>query len=923
MTGRQLVETAAWRANDLFHEVKVGNIHEVYDPKTPSTSPLWSHSFTPLGPCLTLTPPASASQYSPNISIKFRERAGDTNPCQWVEEGRSRQYSSSEDCPAAQHHCNTSCGWQHFLANFDLLLFHYLLSSSDSIWVTGMRNEMRLENAHIGSHVDVEPFTVIPLKEDVPMNSESCYYKCLMAHGERKANCTALMEDSLGEPLGSLCVTAHQQWSGSKIFLVTNRETDQCLHYCKSSNVASRWKCLLDTKIHIDKNVLRIRLAKPFTLILKETEMYPLSQFLTDTGGGLGLFLGVCALDGWNFLVHFIIIRVVTTRRPHASSLRYLAQIAGTVVASGVTCVHLLVMVKSFQQQPVNLAARQTLAVNEAYNSAPPVTSESLLMERMASRVLGCRVSSTARLDECTKCLLQGGQGQSLPFISVHDLPSCTPDHLSFPRLKFIVQKDYVEQIASREASCPACVHLNDSRPSDLVEYVIHEDSPGSSSRMVSAFGGLLGLYLGLTLLNVADLLKKSWVRQRLKTCGRCLIVAWLTFAGGVVATAVAISLLLLHTFLAAHPVYSSTSMHSLEEDILPSVTTCVWPPVNIQRLLEAAGMGAAFTDITHMKDPEERHAAITPLLQKLPQVSNITDPRVLWAAGAWNQREIYGTLVTKGGTESLRSRKYPITNTILNRCWKYTPTGSLSRSTENTKYYFHVQPRQDTVDVHNYFLVFLHYPDEVSLIEPKIFGKRITETVKIMAVTRWRAMEEKGAADRGDCVSRCLNDFLMEQLGCRLPWVVSLRDLPSCNLTQFTHFLSALWRLGTRPQNIYQNLVGRNQTRWCHTACSHRSQTFFMFRFSSTEDTVSSGLSVGLHSQKERFSVEFVFTTGVLERVSAHDGYPATQLVSDLGSVVGMTLGASLLSLLLTFVTKMSQSQKTLTKVSSLPSAQ
>ena len=448
-TGRRLLEMAAWRPDDLLYEVKVGNIHEVYDSETPSTSLLWSYSFNPIGPCLTLTPPPLASQYSPNISIKFRERASGMNPCQWVEEGRNRQYSDSKDCLAAQQHCNTSCAWQSYLVNFQLILFHYLQSSSDSFWVTGIGNDLRLMDVQMGMNVVVEPFTVIPLQEDVRIDAETCYYKCLMSDGEKNFNCTALMEESLGEPLSGLCLTGNQQWFVLKDFVGNAQKTSHCRNYCKSSKTEPRWKCQPDTMVHSDKNVFTMRLAKPLTLILKETEMYPLSQFLADTGGGLGLFLGVCALDGWNLLVQVIMIQGVATRRLNASSLKHLVQLTGSLVVSGVTCVHLLIMLKSFLQQPVILAARQTLATNEANNPTLPVTSESLLVERMASRVLGCRMSGTARLDECVKCLLQGEQGQSLPFISVLDLPRCAPQHLGFPRLRYIVQKNYVKRIAS------------------------------------------------------------------------------------------------------------------------------------------------------------------------------------------------------------------------------------------------------------------------------------------------------------------------------------------------------------------------------------------------------------------------------------------------------------------------------------------
>ncbi|KAK8377805.1 hypothetical protein O3P69_014032 [Scylla paramamosain] len=425
-----------------------------------SASSLWRHSFTPLGPCLTLKPPSSASQYSLSVSIKFREKLADMDPCQRIEGEHSGRYSDSEDCTTERRHCNTTCAWQRFLEDFEVLI-----CDNDTI-------KRLLANA-----------------------SHTAYW----------------MVD-----------------------------------------------CLRD-------------------------------------------------------------------------------------------------------------------------NVCPPAHNESLVVERMASRVLGCRPSSTARLDECVKCLLQHGEDAILPFISVNDLPLCAPKHLTVPRLRFTVHKDYVKRIASMEMSCPTCVHLNDSRPSNLVKYVINEDSAALFINGVCALGGVVGLYLGLSLLNFADLLKKSSVKQHLKAGGRCLVVVWLVFTGGVVVAMVAICLLLLHTFLGEHPVYTSTFMHALEEE-LPSITTCVWPPVNIQRLLDTAGLGAAFADVALKKDPEERHAAISLLLHKLPQSSNITDPAVLWHAGAWTPNEIYGLLLLERDEESSKGHIHALPHRTLaswNTATEYLPTFS------------------------------------------------------------------------------------------------------------------------------------------------------------------------------------------------------------------------------------------------------
>lgn len=76
-------------------------------------------------------------------------------------------------------------------------------------------------------------------------------------------------------------------------------------------------------------------------------------------------------------------------------------------------------------------------------------------------------------------------------------------------------------------------------------------------------------------------------------------------------------------------------------------------------------------------------------------------------------------------------------------------------------------------------------------------------------------------------------------------------------------------------------------------------------------------GLSVAFPAQGQAVLTIYHLTSNNLERMSVHDGYSTATLVSDLGGIVGMTLGVSLLSLLLTCVTKMTQPWRPPTKVS------
>lgn len=903
-TGRQLVEHAGWRVEDLIEEVKVGNVHEVYDSSTPTTSLLWHHSFTPLGPCLTLTVPPSASLHSQYLSIRLRDVPAGIEPCRWEKEGRTRQFRGLEDCPAAEKYCNTSCEWEDFKLDFLCLTFKYLLSTSDVFWINEIKTASRLSTM---KSIFVEPFKIINIKKEGPVDVEACYHKCVMASGLKEAKCKALVTATLDEPFSSLCVTVFQQYTISKNFISVSQESNICLDKCKSRREVLKWRYTLDEASEPLENVIRLRLAKPSTLILRETEVYPLSQLLTDTGGGLGLFLGVCALDGWNFVVRVVVGWEVVSRRAASHTLERLGQLFGALLLSMATCVHLFIMGQSYLQQPVTLSASLTLAMRDTSPTASPVTPETLVMERMASRILGCRVSTSSRQDECVKCVLQGAGEQSLPFVSVDDLPLCMADHITFPYLKFTAQKKYVESIAGKKENfpCSTC-DGNVSRPPEFVKFQILENSPFSLNSVLCTLGGLLGLYLGLSLRNIRDLVQKTVAKRFSNGCGRRPNLVWLCFTVGVVTVAVAICLLQLSIFIGAHPVYSSTSALSLQEDVLPSVTACTWPPFNIRPLLEAAGLGATFSNMSLITDSKARDAAVALLLQNLPEVANVTDPRVLWDAGAWTDKELYVSLVMPNGIDTVRIPKHRVNDSIFNYCYRYTPDATLLGSLSNIEYIINTQTYAHHFGMYSYVIFSLHYPDEVPLIEPNILPDIPVETVDISAVTKWQAMDVHGVGDRGDCVSRCLKAAFATHLGCRLPSAVDHQDLAPCNMTVFANFLADLWRLRTLPRGIYRSLVGQNQTDACNAACRHGSQTFYKVKSSMhNEETVVAGLSVGIASQGSRFTLQYRFITNIFETMKVHNGYTINALLSDIGGVVGMTLGVSLLSLLLTLAAK------------------
>ncbi|ROT64108.1 hypothetical protein C7M84_017963 [Penaeus vannamei] len=218
MTGRKLVEEAAWRLEELVEELEVGNTQQIYNESNVS-SQFWQRSFSPTGPCLTLTPPPLASLQSRSLTLKLRQRHSDWDECTWTDEGIPKRYSGPQDCSAVHEHCNRSCVWEQFITqHFYRINFIYLQSSSLTLDIPHASSDLRLSK----SQVEAVLYEVIHL-DGAEIGSRDCLQRCLTETSEATSKCIKLSEATQKKQIRDLCITQSQQYSLlEKILLDSN-----------------------------------------------------------------------------------------------------------------------------------------------------------------------------------------------------------------------------------------------------------------------------------------------------------------------------------------------------------------------------------------------------------------------------------------------------------------------------------------------------------------------------------------------------------------------------------------------------------------------------------------------------------------------------------------------------------------------------
>ncbi|XP_071524488.1 uncharacterized protein [Panulirus ornatus] len=281
-------------------------------------------------------------------------------------------------------------------------------------------------------------------------------------------------------------------------------------------------------------------------------------------------------------------------------------------------------------------------------------------------RLPPCRTQPYRRSTCLQRCQLERAARRincSLPYLPDTDLPMChTQDQYRKSR-KYILDEPSANETQPCEhlcgKDCESTYYYVDDVSTAHAYYregfeaklswknyfIIQEFWSTSFPRALSEVGGIVGLYLGWSVLGsgqgFANFLgtieghKWSRTRRRIRKlllltlyllCAMTATLFWLHFAG---------------EFAWNHPYYTRIETHRLRPRDLPAMTVCRWPPFNLSKLLED---GLIFNASAHCRNYGNRFSRCfrgTRVIQELPGMFGGRPLDQVWADAAWKLQDL------------------------------------------------------------------------------------------------------------------------------------------------------------------------------------------------------------------------------------------------------------------------------------------
>lgn len=457
-------------------------------------------------------------------------------------------------------------------------------------------------------------------------------------------------------------------------------------------------------------------------------------------------------------------------------------------------------------------------------------------------------------------CLLEDNAknvGCRLPYLSDSTLPLCKTSD----QYKRSIKGNYVEKNkAGKEcqAKCVAeCNKVHYSlKPITLInEYgndgttirltqqhssnlELEEQLMTSISTYLCEIGGILGLYLGVSLLDLMSCL--MWMVRNVfkhvppvgaKTIShlfKLFRISWWLFMS---ATLFVLSLNRLQDFFVNPKIYTKYSDEPHTWKDFPGITLCRWPPFNMTSL-ESLGMNLHIEDLCGKGLYADDSSCATNLLgmmNSFPGLENYSVPDI-WKKSSWNLSDILHSYTISGHTQLTGTSDphwVPVT-TSLNQCYRFVPPDDKDDVSDvklyiNSYYYkFKFKKRPSMFNMmmwtingilspHN--LVKIHAPQDKPLFNDNIFkvplyissiGQHYMLTTILTEITRLQRSYlgcQGGTSSTYNCVEQCLLKAIIQQQKCGLPFTTSFSG-DYCNGTAYSKFPKYLDKIASKVDN-------------------------------------------------------------------------------------------------------------------------
>ena len=472
------------------------------------------------------------------------------------------------------------------------------------------------------------------------------------------------------------------------------------------------------------------------------------------------------------------------------------------------------------------------------------------------------------------------------PFTSLQDLPVCNESVLhEFPAIRYVlpVQLMTLEEMEVRATLCQEKSVEQDTRhpvPVTPVTAYVTQEHPGVL-RLLMDVGGIIGLYFGFSVyVGVRHVLSSRWGR-RMKGCER-RAARWAAVV--LVGVAAYTCYVQVHEYLFRRPVSVVTTSQPLQGAAPMSITLCPWPPVNTTRLM-------TFLDVDdgvlagHLQKEQPAAALLDTFM------GNTSLLVAAWEAAEWHVEDLVEQYydgerfrTVRGGDLTWRTVAW-----AGRRCFTYTPTSYKQN-------YLTVMAAEDS-DVRLQYTV--HAAGEPPLLGEPVINEldSLGPRKKVLsALTTYHSLGQEHAPSLGDCYHRCTQAAAMAEAGCVPPpagdpLAGSATHL-FCNSSVARRLV--LWAL----QNVSSGVptpveLVANQMEACLFTCRRNPRTMLTMKVNGQEMTAP---SITIHADIQFYFCK-VNNLDALTLLTEYDAYPLANLLSDAGSLLGILLGISVLS--------------------------
>nr|XP_027222050.1 uncharacterized protein LOC113814214 [Penaeus vannamei] len=911
MSVKRLWSEASWYIGQLIRYVKFNNNNIIIYSDLDTRSSLWRYSLSPFGRCLTLLPPIGETYIEVVANIIPYSK-----PCQWVDENgvKYHYFPYQSSCDLVVEKCNSSCSLEDYIYySAGTLDYAYIYFHGTSVIPIqdDPDEDMKLSSQLFDGHYVLKKLFRSPTLNSIALLIDSslvkgpcisdktysygnCYRQFLTKKMLEKHSCRPVMFPLISDVVQDYCYSPELM---TKLFIVESELITTCKRKCKET----KWRHVFSESYDGDYT---ITLQAASTEIRRELEIntYPVSQLASDTGGSLGLFLGVSLLHFWDGVVY--LLRAGNTRYSiiaehtlqHAC---HLLLYSGITIMSMATVVHSMVVMNTFISQ----SQITSVSLRMGYNKSDHI--DAYIARRLSSRVFDCRPYESDVLSCQVNCMLEDAVNDlsSLAlFINVDELPPCEGKTFSVPAYDHIVSPAMltVATHATRKKTCQEKCHIDQETENATISYSRHMEVNTNYYTfdilsLLCSLGGIVGLYLGYSVADAADVCKHMLSSRFVQALKGCIFMFGLT-----------LGLWQAYNFLLHHQMTTSFSKAQQTTDRSAFVlTVCRWPPYDFTRIVDLLGYDMTKSQILRLPS-EERLPEVMKIINL--SVGNLSIPLdELWEKSAWSIADTISVFMNKieNGSQfghfcdwgSGCAEVWKPVVTLMNRCYSMNLSHEDSALQEVILLFPSAQENGRIFGFKPQFYFSVHSYDEHPLLSNMIFRRPAQRATSDLHSVRYQSLSEAetasqdGAASYGTCVHECIGHSTVEAFGCRLPFVPEREDADLCNQSQYAGipaYFKGLDGIGAQLADLESSEntpeVVTRITKSCYAKCRHFRKTFStvsMFRETDFYPTIT----LRIRSENQ-------------VTVTEEDSHSLARLLSDLGGVASSTVGFSLLYL-------------------------